>query len=132
VGRRIGEALLENGVRFVIAEQNRELVEELRERGLHAVAGDAAEAAVLIQAHVARARTLVIALPDTFYARQMIEIARLLNPGIETLVRTHSEEEAELLRQEQAGKVFLGEHELAGAMSRYLLERGPAEPAGAH
>jgi CPA2 family monovalent cation:H+ antiporter-2 len=123
VGRRIGEALTENGVRFVVAEQNRELVEELRERGLHAVAGDAAEAAVLIQAHVARARVLVIALPDTFYARQMIEIARALNPGIETLVRTHSEEEAKLLRQEQAGKVFLGEHELAGAMSRYLLER---------
>ena len=43
----------------------------------------------------------------------MIEIARILNPSIDTVVRTHSEEEAELFRQEGVGKVFMGEHELA-------------------
>ena len=78
---------------------------------------------MLIQAHVARARMLVIAIPDAFQARQMIEIARTLNPGIETLVRTHSDEEAELLRKENAGKVFMGEHELAVGMARHVIER---------
>jgi CPA2 family monovalent cation:H+ antiporter-2 len=38
------------------------------------------------------------------------------------VVRTHSEEEALLLEKENAGKVFLGEHELAIAMTRYVLE----------
>ena len=38
-------------------------------------------------------------------------------------VRTHSEEEAELLRKENAGKVFMGEHELAVGMTRHVLER---------
>jgi CPA2 family monovalent cation:H+ antiporter-2 len=123
VGRRIAEALSAQGVTYVVAEQNREVVERLREGGTHAVAGDAAEPAVLIQAHVARAGLLVIAVPDTFSARKMIETARLLNPGIETVVRTHSEEEAGLLEEEQAGKVFLGEHELALAMTRHVLER---------
>jgi CPA2 family monovalent cation:H+ antiporter-2 len=123
VGRRIAEALAEQGVTFVVAEQNRELVESLRERGFHAVYGDSADPAVLIQAHVARAGLLVIAIPDTFSARKMIETARLLNPGIETVVRTHSEEETELLKKEKAGKVFMGEHELALAMTRYVLER---------
>ena len=66
VGRRVGEALTKNGVPFVVAEQNRELVEQLRERGLWAVSGDASDPAVLIQAHIARARMLVIATPDTF------------------------------------------------------------------
>ena len=69
VGRRIGEALTARGVPFVVAEQNRELVEALRARGIPAVSGDAADPAVLIQAHVARARMLVIATPDTFAAR---------------------------------------------------------------
>jgi monovalent cation:H+ antiporter-2, CPA2 family len=55
--------------------------------------------------------------------RRMIEIARTVNPRIETVVRTHSEEEAMLLQKENAGKVFLGEHELALAMTRYVLER---------
>ena len=58
VGRRIGEALIERGTPLVVAEQNRERVESLRARGVPAVSGDAAEPAVLIQAHVARARML--------------------------------------------------------------------------
>jgi CPA2 family monovalent cation:H+ antiporter-2 len=123
VGRRIGEALIEHGVPFVVAEQNRELVEQLRERGLWAVSGNASDPAVLIQAHIARARMLVIATPDTFDVRRMIEIARALNPGIETVVRTHSDEEAALLRSENAGTVFIGEHELALGMGRYVLDR---------
>jgi monovalent cation:H+ antiporter-2, CPA2 family len=130
VGRRLGEALAENGVRFVVAEQNRELVEELRRQGVHAVSGDAAEPAVLIQAHIARARVLVVAVPDPFAVRRMIEIARMINPGVETVVRTHSEDEATLLTQESAGKVFLGEHELAKSMAAYVLERvAPARDA---
>jgi monovalent cation:H+ antiporter-2, CPA2 family len=123
VGRRIAEALTERQVRFVIADENRELIEKLRERGAHAVAGNASDPAVLIQAHVARAAVLVIAIPDTFHVRQMIETARMLNPGIETVVRTHSDDEAKLLRKEKAGKVFMGEHELAIGMARYVLEQ---------
>ena len=53
VGRSIGEALAEQGLSFVVAEQNRELVEGLRKRGIHAVAGDAAEPAVLYK-HILR------------------------------------------------------------------------------
>lgn len=123
VGRRIGEALAKHGVTFVVAEQNRELVEQLRERGVLAVSGAASDPAVLIQAHIARASMLVIATPDTFHVRQMIEVARMLNPGIETVVRTHNEEEAVLLQRENAGKVFMGEHELALGMTRHVLER---------
>jgi K+:H+ antiporter len=123
VGRRIGEALTERGVPIVVAEQNRELVERLRERSIPAVSGDASDPAVLIQAHVARAQMLVIAVPDTFRARKMIEIARTLKPDVGTVVRTHSDEEAALLRKEKAGKVFVGEHELALSMTRHVLER---------
>ena len=123
VGRRIGEALTDKGIPFVVAEENREIVEKLRDGGIPAVSGDAAEPAVLIQAHIQRARMLVIATPDTLDVRRMIEIARTVNPRIETVVRTHSEEEAVLLEKENAGKVLLGEHELALAMTRHVLER---------
>ena len=123
VGRRIGQALTERGLPFVVVEQNRDLVEKLREQGVQAVAGDASDPAELAQAHIARARMLVIAIPDAFQARLMIEAARTVNPGIETVVRTHSEEEAELLRKENAGKIFMGEHELAVGMTRHVLER---------
>jgi CPA2 family monovalent cation:H+ antiporter-2 len=132
VGRRIGEALTEKGISFVVAEENREIVEQLRENGVPAVSGDASDPAVLIQAHIHRARMLVIATPDTLDVRRMIEIARTVNPRIETVVRTHSEEEAGLLEKENAGKVFLGEHELARAMIRHVLERYAAGNEGHH
>ena len=121
VGRRIGEALAEHKLTFVVAELDRRLVKTLRERGIHAVAGDASDPAVLIQAHIARAYMLVIATPDALRARRMIEIARKLNPQIEILVRAHSDEEAVLLRNENEATVFLGEHELALSMTRYVL-----------
>lgn len=121
VGRHIGEALIKQGVALVVADQNREMVEGLRKHGIHAVAGDAAEPAVLIQAHIARAKMLVIAVPDALRARRMIETARMLNPPIEIIVRTHNEEEAALLRKESGGTVLLGEHELALSMTRHVL-----------
>lgn len=123
VGRRIGEALTKNGVPFVVAEQNREIVDGLRKRGMLAVSGDSSDPAVLIQAHIARAHILVIATPDSFHVRRIIEIARMLNPNVETVVRTHSDEDAALLQKEHADKIFMGEHELALGMTRYVLER---------
>jgi CPA2 family monovalent cation:H+ antiporter-2 len=129
VGRRISQALSARGIPYVVAEQNRERVRELREKGIAAVSGDAADPAVLIQAHIATASMLVIATPDTVSVRRMAEIARTLNPAIEIAVRTHNEEEARLLANENVGMVFFGEHELASAMTRHVLaRRGIAAP----
>lgn len=128
VGTRIAKAMSEKGVRYVVVEVNREAVERLRERGIHAVSGDASEAEVLIQAHVARASVLVVATPDPVKIRKIVDIARTLNPNIECLLRTHSDEEAEFLRQKNLGEVFMGEHELATAMINYVLSR-TASPA---
>ncbi len=121
VGRRIGEVLERESIPYVVIDDNREVVEALRGRGVKAVFGDGSEPAVIIQGHVARARILAIALPDTLKARQMAKIARTLNPPIEILLRTHTDEELELLKQEQLGSVFMGEEELAVAMARHIV-----------
>jgi monovalent cation:H+ antiporter-2, CPA2 family len=123
VGRRIATALAEKNIPFVVAEQNRELVELLRSRNIPAVSGDASDPAVLIQAHVQRASMLVIATPDTFGVRKMVATARMLRPQIDVVVRTHSDEEAELLRNENIGQIFMGEHELALGMTEHVLQR---------
>jgi CPA2 family monovalent cation:H+ antiporter-2 len=123
VGRRIADALTAQGVHFIVAERDRELVATLRDRGLPAVAGDASDPMVLAQAHVARARLLVIATPDTLDVRSIAATARLLNPGIDVVIRTHSEVDAALLAADGVGTVFFGEHELAQGMSRHILGR---------
>ena len=130
VGRRIAQALRSEHIPYVVAEQNREIVDALRKEGVPAVSGDAQTPEVLIQAHVARAAMLVIAIPDTVNVRRMVEVARTLNPALQVVLRTHNEEEAELLRKESLGTVFLGEQELARGMAEHILQQlGASQPA---
>ena len=123
VGRRLAAALHARHIPCVVAEQNRERVEELRAAGLLAVSGDAAEPATLIQAHIVEAALLVIACPDPRDVQRMVDIARRLNPGIEIVVRTRSAEAAALLRQAGVGRVFVDEEELARGLQEHVLAR---------
>jgi CPA2 family monovalent cation:H+ antiporter-2 len=122
VGRRISDALRERNIPLVVVEQNRERVEDLRREGIAAVSGDAMTAEVLVQAHVAHAAMLVIAIPDVVDVRKMVQTARTLNPAIVVVLRTRSEAEAQLLRGENLGTVFLGAEELARGMTGHVLE----------
>ncbi len=132
VGHRIAQALRAQRIPYVVAEQNREIVDGLRKEGVPAVSGDAQTPEVLIQAHVTRAAMLVIAIPDTVNVRRMVEVAQTLNPEIQVVLRTHSEEEAELLRKESLGTVFLGEQELARGMAEHILQQLGASQPTAH
>ena len=128
VGRRIALALREAGTACVVVDANRERVEELRAQGLPAVSGDAAEPAVLIQAHIAQAALLLIAVPDALGVRRMIETARTLNPQVQVAVRSHNADEANRLAAEGGARVFLGEEELAQSMLRHALATMQAIP----
>jgi len=134
VGRRIAQALQARGIACVVAEQNRELVEDLRAQGMAAVWGNAADPAVLVQAHIANAAMLVVTTPELLDARQMVETARLLNPAIEIVLRSHGQAESTLLRQDGAAAVFHAEEELARGMTGHVLQRfAPQDaPAAGH
>jgi len=123
VGRRIVEALDTKQIHYVVVDQHRNLIEALREKGVAAVCGDAADPSTLIQAHIMHASMLVIAAPDAFNVRKMVEIACTLNPAVETVIRTHNETEAMLLQKENIGTVFIGEQELARGMTGHVLAR---------
>lgn len=123
VGERIGQALKDQDIPFVVAEQNRELVQDLRKQNINAVSGDATEPSVLIQAHITDAAMLVIATPDPLNIRQMIDTARTLNPAIEIVLRTRNEDETTLLRKDNVGTVFFSEEELAKSMTHHILQR---------
>ena len=106
-------------------------MQDLRKQGKNAVSGDATEPSVLIQAHITDAAMLVIATADPLNVRQMIDTARTLNPDIEIVLRTRSEDETKLLRKDQIGTVFFGEEELAKSMTHHILQRFDTKQASA-
>ncbi|NBV01534.1 MAG: sodium:proton antiporter, partial [Burkholderiaceae bacterium] len=91
VGRHIATRLQAENISVVIAEQSREVVENLRKNNQPAVCGDS-DPAVLIQAHIARAAFLIIAVKDAVGIPQMVETARTLNPSIQILIRANTDE----------------------------------------
>ncbi|MFD0912053.1 YbaL family putative K(+) efflux transporter [Methylophilus luteus] len=123
VGKRIAMSLEASNIPFVVAEQNRELVEKLRKKGQPAVSGNAADPMVLIQAHIANAAMLIIATPDSMDIRKIVDIAKQLKPDIEVVIRTHHEDEYQRLQKEVGDTVFFGEEELAKGMSAHVLQR---------
>lgn len=131
VGRRIAAVLAAHDIPLVVAEHNREVVERLRARGIAAVFGDAVDPAVLVQAHIARACMLVIAAPDTLDVQQIITTARMLNPAIETVVRSRGEEEARRIEKDCGTTVFVGEETLAQAIAGHVLARAATRAARA-
>ncbi len=123
IGKHIASVLEERHIHYIIADSNREVVEAVRRSGKPAVSGDASDPIVLVQAHITKAAMLVVTIPDPIASRQMVDIARKLNPHIETVLRADTEDGAELLRRDKMGEVFVGEQELARGMARYISGR---------
>lgn len=128
VGQRIAAELRQNNISYVVADENREVVEMLRSEGISAVSGDATTPEVLVQAHIARAALLVVATSDTLDVRKMVEIARTLNPAIGVVLTAHNEEEAQLLEADKLGKVFLAERELSTGMTEFVMKKFGVNP----
>jgi CPA2 family monovalent cation:H+ antiporter-2 len=124
VGRLIGPALERRGFRYAVITQQRDEVDRLRSQGVVAVYGDAAQAEVLEMAGVRAARLVVVATSEPNETRLIVERIQSLDPGVDIVVRTHSDAEAAHLRS-LGGKVQAvhGERELAVQMARYALRR---------
>ncbi|MFW8564655.1 cation:proton antiporter [Orrella sp. 11846] len=123
VGRRIAETLRAAELPCVVIERHREVVEALRNEGVAAIAGDAHETEVLLHAQIMQASMLVITVSGTMAAQPIMDQAIAINPNLEIVLRTQSEEEWRLLREQQLGTVFYDAHELAKNMAVYILNR---------
>jgi CPA2 family monovalent cation:H+ antiporter-2 len=121
VGGPVGDELGRHDIPYIVVEQNRERVEELRKRGLPVIYGDATRPDILRAAHFETARLIIVATPDAFQARAILEIVKRVNPDAEVLVRTHSDEERKFLESHGAHVALVAERELAVSLTRLAL-----------
>ena len=121
VGSVVGHALEAQGLKFAVIENHQRIVEDLRAQNTVAIQGDASAPGVLNLAAIEHARLLVIASPDGFQARRILELARERNPRIAIVVRTHSASELAYLIGQGVDRAVMGELELALEMTDYAL-----------
>ncbi|MEJ2116722.1 MAG: cation:proton antiporter, partial [Alphaproteobacteria bacterium] len=123
VGRLVASALRHANQPFAVIEGEWQTAKSGGEDGDRVVFGDATQRAVLRAARPAHARVVVVALPDAFQTRRVIELAQQANPAICIVARAHSDEEYQYLMDHGAGLVIMGEREIALGMSDHVLQK---------
>ncbi|EAP1095675.1 YbaL family putative K(+) efflux transporter [Salmonella enterica] len=121
----LGEKLLAAGIPLVVIETSRTRVDELRERGIRAVLGNAANEEIMNLAHLDCARWLLLTIPNGYEAGEIVASARGKSPDIEIIARAHYDDEVKYITERGANQVVMGEREIARAMLE-LLETPPA------
>jgi monovalent cation:H+ antiporter-2, CPA2 family len=116
VGGFISAALMERRIPVFIIEDNEERVAALRQTGVEAITGNAADPEVIGAANLNAARCLFVAIPDAFEGGQVVQQARTMNPLLLIVARAHFEEEIDHLKRHGADIVVMGEHEIAKSM----------------
>jgi K+:H+ antiporter len=87
IGAMVGHSARLCDIPYEAIELNYDMVREQRDRGVPIFYGDATQEASLIKANIARARVLVVAIPDPIGTDRVVALGRRLNPTVEIVAR---------------------------------------------
>jgi monovalent cation:H+ antiporter-2, CPA2 family len=121
VGQTLCRLLRSNEIEPTVIEMNLETVQRLRGEGIAAVYGDASHQETLQSAGIDGAETLILSASGLRNAREIIRLARDVNPDVQVLVRAGYLKETPELEKAGADSVFSGEGEVALAMTESVL-----------
>ncbi|GAB1342358.1 cation:proton antiporter domain-containing protein [Gemmatimonas sp.] len=123
VGYPVLRELRRHNIPHTAIEESDDTAVRLIGEGYQVVHGDATSLSVLRAAGLERASLVLVASPDAWTARTVLARAHQLNPGVEVIIRTHSDEERVFLEEMGAARALFGERELAVSMTREALAR---------
>ena len=122
VGRLIARHVKHRTGDLMVIEDQRDMATAAGEDGFSVTMGNATDSAILQQAQIERASTLLIAIPEGVEAGVIAERARELNPSLRIIARAHSDEEVANLKRWGADFVVMAEEETANRMAEICLK----------
>lgn len=120
-GSNVARALGEIGIPYVVLDAEADRVSRARAAGVEVLLADATSPAALEIAGIARARALVVTVPDPAASRKIVRMARSRNTGVKTIVRTRYIREVDELRRAGANEVIPEEFETSIEILARLL-----------
>ena len=123
VGRTLARLFQENKIDPIVVEMNLDTVRKLKAAGMEAVYGDAGQGETLAAAGTGGAIALILSANGLENAKEIIRLARELNPAIRIVARTGTLRDVGSLRRAGADAVFSGEAEVALTMTEFLLRK---------
>ncbi len=120
IGGRIAEQLRNEQVPLVIVESDPGQTERLREQGFEVVLGNAVLPETLQDAGIQEACVLIIAIPNSFEAGEIIATQRALSPSRAILACAYLGEEIAWLERQGATQVINGAAEVANRLISLL------------
>ena len=129
IGGRIAEQLCQSRVPLVIVESDPGQTERLREQGFEVIHGNAVLAETLEEAGIEEACVLIVAIPNSFEAGEIIASQRGLAPARTILACAYFGDEMEWLQKQGATAVVNGADEVANRLVSLLPDHRRGQPA---
>jgi CPA2 family monovalent cation:H+ antiporter-2 len=121
-GKNVVRMLKAVDIPVIVIEMNPHTVRAEREKGTMIFYGDAARVEVLAHAGVARAKAVVVTIPDAAAAEAAVQAARKCSPDAYIVVRTRYVREVARLRQLGANSVVPEEFETSLELAAQSME----------
>lgn len=122
-GQNVATAALESGIRCAVVEEDPDLARKARLIGLPVLHGDACNAHVLHEAHVERARVVVVAISDPEATKKIVAGIRAISSTVYILVRTRYVREIQANLDAGANEVIPEEFETSIEIFYRVLRR---------
>ncbi|CAN5477824.1 cation:proton antiporter [soil metagenome] len=121
VGKNVALAIREAGIQVAVVELDGGAIEDLKQRHIPFIYGDAGSRLVLSECNITEATTLVVTLPDPLAAVNIIKMAREVNPNLRILVRAHRPADRAAFKQAGAAQIVQPEFEASLELTKQAL-----------
>ncbi len=132
IGGLIAQRLQQSQVPLVIVELDTQPIARLRSQGHAVVRGNAVLPDTLEQAGITRARALIVAIPNSFEAGEIIASQRAAHTHLSILACAYLGEEVAWLQKQGASQVVNGAAEIASRLISLLPASSPGETPDDH
>jgi len=127
VGRLLYEQLIADGLTVVVVENNRSRIDEMREKGILTIYGNAARPEVMELMRLDCAQWLLLTIPNGYESGEIAATAREKRPDLAIFARAHHDDEVDYLQAHGCDHIVMGEREIAYGLQQAVQRTLPQQ-----